>query len=113
MVVQITARRNLRAPLSCGVFPDSNIGEGSGMDLGICGVYCGSMDFAPENWTIPETSLKLGDRLLLMSEGEGREGEVVALTSSGLARVQLSDGTLTSVPIASNPPGRVLRLRIR
>ena len=71
------------------------------------------MDFAPENWTVPQTSLKLGDRLLLVGEEGGREGEVVALTSSGLARVQLSDGTLISVPVTSNPPGKVLRLRIR
>jgi hypothetical protein len=71
------------------------------------------MDFAPENWTVPQTSLKLGDRLLLIGEEGGREGEVVALTSSGLARVHLSDGTLISVPVTSNPPGKVLRLRIR
>jgi hypothetical protein len=71
------------------------------------------MDLKPKNWTVPQTSLKLGDRLLLISEGGGREGEVVALTSSGLARVQLSDGTLTSVPVFSNPPGKVLRLRIQ
>ena len=71
------------------------------------------MNFAPKNWTVPQTSLKLGDRLLLLDNGEGREGEVVALTSSGLARVQLSDGTLTSVPVTSNPPGKVLRLRIQ
>ena len=71
------------------------------------------MDSTSKNWTVPETSLKLGDRLLLVNEGEGREGEVVALTSSGLARVQLSDGTLTSVPVTSNAPGKVLRLRIK
>ena len=71
------------------------------------------MNSVPKNWTVPQTSLKLGDRLLLMDDKEGREGEVVALTSSGLARVQLSDGTLTSVPVTSNPPGKVLRLRIR
>lgn len=71
------------------------------------------MDLKPKNWTVPQTSLKLGDRLLLIGEGGGREGEVVALTSSGLARVQLSDGTLTSVPVSSNPPGKVLRLRIQ
>ena len=71
------------------------------------------MNSVTKNWTVPQTSLKLGDRLLLMDDKEGREGEVVALTSSGLARVQLSDGTLTSVPVTSNPPGKVLRLRIR
>ena len=71
------------------------------------------MEFKAKNWTVPQTSLKLGDRLLLVNEGGGREGEVVALTSSGLARVQLSDGTLTSVPVSSNPPGKVLRLRIQ
>jgi hypothetical protein len=71
------------------------------------------MDSTPKHWSVPETSLKLGDRLLLVNEGGRREGEVVALTSSGLARVQLSDGTLTSVPVTSNPPGKVLRLRIR
>ena len=71
------------------------------------------MDFKPKNWTVPQTSLKLGDRLLLVGEGGGREGEVVALTSSGLARVQLADGTLTSVPVISNPPGKVLRLHIQ
>ena len=71
------------------------------------------MDFAPKNWSVPQTSIKLGDRLLLIGEEGGREGEVVALTSSGLARVQLSDGTLTSVPVTSNPPGKVMRLRIR
>lgn len=71
------------------------------------------MNFAPKNWTVPQTSLKLGDRLLLIGEGEGREGEVVALTSSGFARVQLSDGTLTSVSVTSNPRGKVLRLHIK
>ena len=68
------------------------------------------MEFKPKNWTVPQTSLKLGDHLLLISEGGGREGVVVALTSSGLARVQLSDGTLASVPVTSNTPGKVLRL---
>ncbi len=71
------------------------------------------MDFSAKNWTVPETSLKLGDRLLLIGDEGGREGEVVALTSSGLARVHLSDGTLTSVPVTSNPPGKVLRLHIQ
>jgi hypothetical protein len=71
------------------------------------------MDLKPKNWTVPKTTLKLGDRLLLVNEGEEREGEVVALTSSGLARVHLSDGTLTSISVTSNPPGTVLRLDIR
>jgi hypothetical protein len=71
------------------------------------------MDFTAKNWTVPQTSLRLGDRLLLIGDGGGREGEVVALTSSGLARVQLSDGTLTSVPVTTNPPGKVLRLHVR
>jgi hypothetical protein len=71
------------------------------------------MDFTPKNWTVPQTSLKLGDRLLLISDGGECEGEVVALTSSGLARVHLSDGTLTSVPVTPNPPGKVLRLNIQ
>ena len=42
------------------------------------------MNFAPKNWTVPQTSLKLGDRLLLIGEGGGREGEVVALDIVGL-----------------------------
>ena len=71
------------------------------------------MNSASKNWTVPQTSLKLGDRLLLIGEGAEREGEVVALTSSGLARVHLSDGTLTSVPVTPKPPGKVLRLRIQ
>ena len=71
------------------------------------------MNFTPKNWTVPQTSLKLGDRLLLVGEEGGREGEVVALTSSGFARVHLADGTLTSVSVLSNPPGTVLRLDIQ
>ena len=69
------------------------------------------MDFAPKNWIVPHTNL--GDRLLLVTEGGGSEDEVVALTASGLARVQLSDGTLTSVPVTPDASGKVFRLYVQ
>jgi hypothetical protein len=43
------------------------------------------MGLQAENWTAPQASVKLGDRLLLISDSGECEGEVVALTSSSLA----------------------------
>jgi hypothetical protein len=68
------------------------------------------MDSTLKNWVTPQSSLKLGDRVLLISQGVGREGEVVAVGPSGLARVALSDGTLKSLSVDANPLGTVLRL---
>ena len=68
------------------------------------------MDSTLKNWVTPQSSLKLGDRVLLISQGVGREGEVVAVSPSGLVRVALSDGTLKALPVDANPVGTVLRL---
>jgi hypothetical protein len=35
-----------------------------------------SMEFRAKKWTVPQSSLKLGDRLLLVNEGGGCEGEL-------------------------------------
>ena len=77
----------------------------SGMDLAGYGRYGSSNGFHAEEVVTPRSSLKLGDRVLLITRGVGREGEVVAVSPSGLARVALSDGTLKALPVDANPGG--------
>ena len=59
-----------------------------------------------DDWIVAGTSLRLGDRVWWIDDGVRREGRVVALTGSGLARVELSGGGLVSLPADPHESGR-------
>jgi hypothetical protein len=81
-----------------------------GMDLPGYGRYGSSSGFHAEELGHPPKQPETWRSRLVNHSGSRREGEVVAVSPSGLARVALSDGTLKALPVDANPGGTVLRL---